>query len=374
MNILLVGMSNRNFLPDLQYNLRKQNFSVDLLDLLEGYFIASDSNKTVFGKKIVSKNFLKKNIQLYFNFRKAFKLLSKNHLPYDICNIHFMDVRYFFFKRKIFKVSDKLVVSIYGSDFYKYKKYSFLQKPFYNKAKRITFSNDSTLEVFDTFYQKQFHDKLHLGRFGISNVELIAKHFEESRDNNTGKSYFHFPVDKTIITIGYHSNPITQQVQIIHEILKIKEELKKMIFLVFPMAYGGFTDNIYKVESMMKDSGIPYSIIKNYLTSEEVINLRTSSDIMIHLPVSDQLSATMLEYLFTSNYVITGQWLPYEMLDKEGVYYKRISSFGELSGVVEDYLSNTQSIRKNLVNNEAVILDFSSWDIIIKKWLAAYNL
>jgi hypothetical protein len=95
---------------------------------------------------------------------------------------------------------------------------------------------------------------------------------------------------------------------------------------------------------------------------------------MIHLPISDQLSATMLEYLYTGNYLITGQWLPYEMLDKEGVYYKRITSFEELSSVIEYYFRDTQSIKEKLVSNESIILDFSSWDIIIKKWLAAYNL
>lgn len=374
MNVLLVGMSNRNFLPDLQHNLRNQNITADLVDLLEGYFIDSDGVKTNFGKKIISKNFLKKNLQLYFNFCKAFSLLSKNKEAYDICNIHFMDVRYFFFKRKLARLSPKLVISIYGSDFYKYRKFSFLQKPFYQKAKRITFSNDTTLEAFDAFYQKQFHDKLHLGRFGITNIELIAKHFESNRDVSASKSYFHFPEDKTIITIGYHSNPITQQIQIIHQILQIKEELKKKIFLVFPMAYGGFTDNILKVESLMNDSGIPFSIIRNYLSSEEVIKLRTSSDIMIHLPVSDQLSATMLEYMYTGNYVITGQWLPYDMLDKEDIFYKRIASFDELPSEIENYFSDTQSIKEKLVRNEPILLNFSSWDVIIKKWLAAYNL
>jgi hypothetical protein len=374
MKVLLIGMGNKKLLLDIHHNLLKAKISAELLDPLEGYFIDSDEKKWIFGKTIISKNFFKKNILLYLNFSIIFKFFNKNNIHYDVCNIHFMDVRYFFYKKKLFALADKLVISIYGSDFYKYKKFSFFQKPFYQQAKRITFSNDSTLEAFDTFYQKQFHDKLHLSRFGISNVELIRKHFEDTRNSNLSKSYFNFPLNKTIITIGYHSNPVTQQIEIIHEIIKINEDLKKNIFLVLPMTYGGFVNYKEEVEKLLKTSGLHYIIITKFMDNEEIVHLRIASDIMIHLPLRDQLSATMLEYLYTGNYVITGQWLPYKILDKEGVYYKRIPSLGELSSVVEDYLNHIQSIKANLIRNEKIILDFSSWDIIIKKWLAAYNL
>ncbi len=92
------------------------------------------------------------------------------------------------------------------------------------------------------------------------------------------------------------------------------------------------------------------------------------------MPIRDQLSATMLEYMYTGSYVITGQWLPYDMLDKEEIFYKRIASFDELPSEIENYFSYTQSIKEKLVRNEPILLHFSSWDVIIKKWLAAYNL
>ncbi|MEI6852593.1 MAG: glycosyltransferase [Bacteroidota bacterium] len=374
MNVLLVGMSNRNFLPDLQHNLRKQNITADLIDLLEGYFIDSDGVQTHFGKKIVSKNFLTKNLQLYLNFSKAFTLLSKNKGAYDICNIHFMDVRYFFFKRKLAKLSQKLVISIYGSDFYKYRKFSFLQKPFYRKAKRITFSNDATLEAFDAFYQKQFHDKLHSSRFGLTNVDLISKHYEKTRDKTISKTYFNLPDDKIFITIGYNTSPNNQHTKIIAELNKLNDNLKQKIFLIFPMTYGGFADNKEEVEKLLIDSGFPHLILTDYLNTDAIIHLRIVSDILIHLPIRDQLSATMLEYMYTGSYVITGQWLPYDMLDKEEIFYKRIASFDELPSEIENYFSYTQSIKEKLVRNEPILLHFSSWDVIIKKWLAAYNL
>jgi glycosyltransferase involved in cell wall biosynthesis len=373
MNVLLVGMSNRNFLPDLQHNLRKQNITADLIDLLEGYFIDSTANKTIFGRKIETKNFLKKNLQLYYNFRKAFQLISHNNRHYQVCNIHFLDVRYYFFKRKLCKLADKLVVSTYGSDFYKYSKYSFLQKPFYKKASRITFSNPVTQKKFNEFYNNCYAQKLFICRFGLSILEEMRKQIVDDYSKIKARQQFDFPENKTIITVGYHSNPITQQIHILTELFKIKIELKSKIFLVFPMAYGGFTDHINKVENIMKDSEIPYSIIRNYLSTKDIIKLRLSSDIMINLPVSDQLSATMCEYLYTGNWVITGRWLPYESIDQTGVNYDRIDSFDQLTHRLNEILPNLADIKRLAEQNPDRIWNFSSWEQNINAWLDVYS-
>ncbi len=373
MNVLLVGMSNRNFLPDLQQNLSTQNITADLLDLLEGYFIDSNLNKTVFGRKIQSKNFLKKNLQLFSNFRKAFILLSKRKVAYDICNIHFLDVRYYFFKRKLCKLADRLVISTYGTDFYKYSKYAFLQKPFYKKASRITFANELTKAAFDTFYQSGFSNKLAISRFGLSLLPLI-KEVQNSDDfTKKARTDFGFPHDKIIITIGYNSSPNNQHVKIIDELVKLTPELKNKIFLVFPMTYGGFTHYINEVKTLMDKTGIPYRTLKKYLSTEELISLRLSSDIMINLPVSDQLSATMCEYLYTRNWVITAKWLPYESIDQTGVNYDRIESFDQLTVRMEEILLNFAHFTSLTEQNPERIWNFSSWNHNINAWIDVYS-
>jgi hypothetical protein len=373
MNLLLVGMSNRNFLPDLQQNLLKQNFTADLLDLLEGYFIDSNQNKTLFGRKIATKNFLKKNLQLYFNFRKAFSLLRQRQTHYQVCNIHFLDVRYFFFIRKLLRLSDKLVVSTYGSDFYKYSKYAFLQKPFYKKASRITFSNVKTQDRFNAFYKNSYTEKLFNCRFGLSILEEMKNHLVDENSKILARQRFGFPENKIIITVGYHSNPITQQIPILTELFKIKEDLKKNIFLILPMAYGGFTNHISRVEGIMNDSQIPFKIIRDYLSSEDIIKLRLSSDIMINMPVSDQLSATMCEYLYARNWVITAKWLPYESIDQTEVNYDRLESFDQLSSRLEEILLNFTHFRILTESNPGKIWNFSSWDQNINAWIEVYN-
>ena len=173
MNVLLVGMGNKKLLIDIHHNLVKEKITADLLDPLEGYFIDAAEKKWIFGKSIVSKNFFKKNILLFINFYKIFRYFRNQNIHYDVCNIHFLDPRYFFFKKRIYKLCNQLVVSVYGSDFYLFKKYDFFQKPFYKKAARITFANDKTRSSFDTYYNNKFSHKLNICRFGLSLLPLI---------------------------------------------------------------------------------------------------------------------------------------------------------------------------------------------------------
>ncbi len=373
MKVLLVGMANRNFMPDLRDNLLKENIPADMLDLLEGCFVDSNLNKTIFGIKIETKSFLKKNIQLYHNFRKAFILLSENKTHYDICNIHFLDVKYYFFKRKLTKLADKLVVSTYGTDFYKYSKYAFLQKPFYKKASRITFANEVTKDAFDRFYQYKFSEKLAICRFGLSLLPYLKNIQTEPDYKIKAANNFGFPEDKIVITIGYNSSPNNQHLKIISEFIKIKPEIKDKIFLIFPMTYGGFTTYIKDVEGVMDNTGIPYCTLKKYLSLEELVYLRSSSDVMINMPVSDQLSATMCEYLYTRNWVITGKWLPYDSIDQTGVNYDRLENFEQLTGRLEEVLEHFEDYKKGTEQNPECIWNFSSWENNIIGWKEVYS-
>ncbi len=373
MNVLLVGMGNKKLLIDLHHNLVKEKITADLLDPLEGYFIDASEKKWIFGKTIVSKNFFKKNIQLFLNFYKIFRYFRNQNSHYDVCNIHFLDPRYFFFKKRIFKLCNQLVVSVYGSDFYLFKKYDFFQKPFYKTAARITFANDKTRSSFDDYYNNKFSHKLNICRFGLSLLPLIKDVQKDTLYKEKALSHFSFPDNKIIITIGYHSNPITQQVPIINELLKISNELKTNIFVVLPMAYGGFKENINKVDNLMKSSGISYCIIRDFLNIEDLLKLRIASDIMINLPTTDQLSATLCEYLFTKNWVITGAWLPYETIDQTGVHYHRIQGIDELSSQLTNVLEHFSDYQQLAEQNPDRIWHFSSWSHNITSWIEVYK-
>lgn len=371
MKVLLVGMGNRVFMPDLRKQLQHENIEAEMLDFLMGCYVDSEGKTLEFGKKITSKNFIKKNLQLIVNFRKAMQLIHKK--SYDVCNIHFLDVRYYFFKRKLLKLADKLVVSTYGSDFYKYNNYSFLQRTFYNKASCLTFTNEKTLESFDNYYDKKYLSKLYTCRFGLSILAKMGEYKNALDFRIEAKNEFNLQLNKIILTVGYHSNPITQHVPILNEILKLPDKLKNRIIIVLPMAYGGFVDQIKRVEDLLNNSNLSFVIIKDFLSVEKIIKLRFASDIMVNMPSSDQLSATMCEYLYSQNWVITGKWLPYESIDNTGVNYERIDSIEQLSERLKDVVENFDDYKKLTLQNPDKIWNFSSWEQNIKQWIDVYS-
>jgi glycosyltransferase involved in cell wall biosynthesis len=369
MKVLLIGMGNRVFMPDLRYQLCKENVEAELLDFLEGCYIDSRGQKVDFGKKITSKSFIKKNLQLMVNFRKAMQLINKK--SYDVTNIHFLDVRYYFFKRKLLKIADKMVVSTYGSDFNVYKRFSFLQKTFYKESYKITFANELTLFKFDKYYKNEYCQKLYICRFGLSLLPQLKQHIDITQSSNS-------TVQKCLstkikITIGYNSNTNNQHLKILSEICKFDKNIKDKIYLIFPMTYGGFNANIENVRIALNETLIEHIIFEDFLSIDELISLRMQSDIMINLPIHDQLSATMCEYLYTKNWVITGKWLPYESIDNTGVKYDRIESIDQLSGRLKDVIENLDDYKNLASQNPDKIWNFSSWEQNIKQWIDVYS-
>lgn len=373
MKVLLIGMGNKVFIPDLYKNLLLHGVDADMLDLQLGLYTPARNTAITFGSEISSKNFLVKNYRLYRQFQRAKRLCKQNNQQYDVCNIHFLDVRYFFMQRWLFRLANKLVISTYGTDFNTYRKFSFLQKPFYKKANRITFANPDLITRFDLFYNKIYSKKLKLCRFGLERIKELSQDGLEQIGFANYKSKQRIPDNKIIITIGYSSNPIHQQDKIILELQKIPPSILSKVFLIFPMSYGGFNNHIAKVDQLAKTSRIPFLIIKDFLSDEDVKYLRQTSDIMINLLTQDQLSATMCEYLYTKNYVITGSWLPYEPIDELGIVYSRINDLSELAPLLSDVIVNLDHYKEKIAKNPQLIQNFSSWDNNIKDWMAVYN-
>lgn len=373
MTILLIGIRNWTFLRDLKKELVARGHEVDLLDPQDGYLVDSAGNKDDFGITPPAGSFFKKNVAFVRNFQKFKKRQHQYPKKYDVCNIHFADIRYYFFRRFLSKLADKLVISTYGSDFNIYRKYAFMQKPLYRAAQANTFANAGLLKRFDEFYHHEFTGRLHLCRFGLSRISDLSQKKTKPEVLADFRIKHGIPDDKILITIGYNSNPIHQQEKILQEIFKLDEVLLEKVFLIFPMTYGGFTDQIKRVKELIRSGKLSALVLTEFLSEEEVNCLRLSSQVFVHLIKHDQLSATMCEYLFTRNYVITGAWLPYEPIDELGVNYSRLSNFEELTPLLTEIILNKEVYFNKTIMNPGLIEDFSTWDNNIKNWLSVYT-
>jgi hypothetical protein len=93
---------------------------------------------------------------------------------------------------------------------------------------------------------------------------------------------------------------------------------------------------------------------------------------MIQVQTTDQFSGAMQEHLYDGNHVITGSWLPYDLLKRKGVLFDQINHMDELPATIRrvfvNYATNS-SLRKK---NATIMHEISAWEHTIDDWLKLY--
>jgi len=94
---------------------------------------------------------------------------------------------------------------------------------------------------------------------------------------------------------------------------------------------------------------------------------------MVYLPTSDQLSGSMQECLYAGNIVITGDWLPYRILEEQGIFMLKISSVDEVGEKLIYSLNHLKKLKESCKGNSQIIWNMSSWDKNINDWIQMYQ-
>lgn len=359
MKMLIIGNSKVVFTKELQSELVDKGLDVYLLDFahLELYnsrYELDDRYAKKFAKyKSISK--------LHMFFRMWF--IANIIKDFNVVNIHVARWYYSFILWTLKK--KKVVVSFYGSDFYRT---SYLSKkllhPLLKIATNITFTNEKTK---DGFLQNhlELKDKVKVCRFGLKTLDFIDKN--RDKDKKEIKKYLGYSTDKLIVTCGYNSTRAQQHEKIIENIKKLPREILKNIQFIFPMTYGD-SANKETIKNIIKKSDLDYIILEDFLRGDDNAYIKLASDIMINILTTDSFSGSMQEFLYAKNIVITGSWLPYDAFDSEGVIYQKIDSADMLADKLKSILNDFKSYKINLDKNIDIISKFSSWKYNISSW------
>ena len=97
------------------------------------------------------------------------------------------------------------------------------------------------------------------------------------------------------------------------------------------------------------------------------------SDYFIQLQPTDVLSGSMLEYLCAGNIVITGAWLPYDILKADNVRFYEVNAISDISMKLLELLRNHETIKHDVEGNYFLIKDKYQWSNMIKDWIKAYK-
>ena len=109
------------------------------------------------------------------------------------------------------------------------------------------------------------------------------------------------------------------------------------------------------------------------MSDDAVAMLRCCSNIFIQLQPTDMLSGSMLEHLAAGNIVITGKWLPYDILDELNIYMLKIERMEQVSTILLSVIENYLEYTRKCDLNKNIVLNNFRWKTVINKWINVYE-
>jgi glycosyltransferase involved in cell wall biosynthesis len=72
------------------------------------------------------------------------------------------------------------------------------------------------------------------------------------------------------------------------------------------------------------------------------------------------------------NLLVVGDWLPYQILDENGIFVRR-TSLEDLTTNIKWAIDNYLSMQETLKKNQAKMYQLSSWKYVSEKWANIYQ-
>lgn len=371
MNIIFLANNKSTFIKNFRDELKKKHILIEIFDPTD--FCLYDHSGAILKKFNPPPHILDRIPKIgYFLKLIMLKRLYKHFAgKYDICHVHYYMQFYSGLNKYISRIGKKIIVSIWGSDFYQRSRIERRnQKKLYDLADIITFANYKTQDDFLAFYENKYSEKTRILLYGLKPLECIDSF--RNNDIQEMKKLLSIPEHSIVVTTGSCSTENQRHREIFDSILNSAEEFPDHVFFVVPLTYG---DPDYRIQimSFLQKLHFPHKIFINYLSDEDVAKLRLVTDVFINVQKSDQLSGAMQEHLYAGSVVITGSWLPYEILYRKGVKLVRIDGLAELGNSLNKVVNHLDEFKIGTDINRSVIEETGLWSKNINHWIHLYH-
>lgn len=317
-----------------------------------------------------------KKMQLYAS--RAKELAHKYH-P-DIVNIQAVSLYRLFFVLSRNFCKAKLVVSFWGSDLLRAKR--FVREWFYpvglKKASAITCDGLFVFEALRQLYGEKTIQKTHYIRFANPIIETICD-LKKHKSKIQSRRAFSIPMDnRLVLVLGYNANPAHHHIEMTEALGKLPVSLQKCLYLVYPMTYGPKTDEYFaKLDMARGKLSCDSLVLKEFLSDEKCAELYWMADAVIHAQTTDAFSQTFVDYLYAQATVFQGRWLHYPEIDRFGYDIYEFDSYEELTEQIRQFIDNpqryfkrqTQSVMDAIYQIESPQSNSNAWNTFFRSVL-----
>ncbi|MDP3463674.1 MAG: hypothetical protein Q8S18_12860 [Bacteroidales bacterium] len=373
MKVLFVDRKDDSYFLGFSKNLDYESYEIFLLDLKNREYTCLNTGEIT---KLINHNFLiqVKGINYLLRYFAAISFMLKFwNSKWDICHYLAIKRENIWLLPFIRKRVPKLIITIYGRSTFLNKMKRLFFRPFYKYADTITFQNKATKKEFLSFNRRC--EKFHFEEMPLPIDHFRKAHFSASITNKANAaSKLNLRNDLVRISCSSTIGLYDQHFKVIDALKKWGQSSK--VQLLFLLTYGGSTAERDKIVERIETelSGFIYEIFTESLSNEDILNYRHATDIYINMRTSDQIAGSVLESLATGSFLLSAEWLNYQLLDNLDINYVKVRDFDHLV-VLLDHAVETFPIFyfTHGLNNSMSILEHFAVENVIEKWMYLYK-
>lgn len=268
--------------------------------------------------------------------------------------------------------STRVVVTVWGSDVLRASGLERYRRQVRacERADRITVNSVEMRELLLARLGRGFAEKIRMAAFGSELYDAIDARRGEPERN---RARLGLPQDKVVVCVGNNGVELNQHLAVLDSLATLGEEVRQRLVLVLPMTYGTESDYAQRLRKKGAECGIEFVVLDEPLSHEDMAGLRCAADVVIHVPETDAFSASMCEHLYGGGVLLTGAWLPYGPLRRQGIHHHAVETIAEVSGVLERVLDRFSEERERAAETGRAVRVLACWKHVASQWIDLYD-
>lgn len=326
------------------------------------------------GSKFLSSSFILtlRHINAYYYA----KFIDENTNT-DVIHLHFPKHIFSLFT-KYLKKDYELIITYWGSDIYRIDKWMDheIQRSILKNANLITASTPEMQFSITSRYGFNLYSKIKIARFIHDDIyyNIADKLLNHPNWIQEYKKSLGIDDGKIVILFGHNAHWENNHKNFLECLSNLPGSIANKYHIIFPLTYGDKTGT-YTKELIAKSKNIEasFSFLTEFLNWEELAKLKIISNVYIHCPTTDGLSAFLTEFLYTNNLAIVGDWLPYKTFTDFKIGYLTFTDFQDLEKILINLSEKIIIFNELKSKNRDVIDNNFSLDKIANEWVQAFK-
>ncbi len=290
---------------------------------------------------------------------------------YDIIDFHGFYPIYYKMMEFCFENNIVYDITVWGSDIMRADEQKFKDMKNGFQYCHYIKGAENLLEIITKKYNGQFDDKMRCLYWGNPDFDVIDS-ITDTQCVERAKVLLGDINGKIIVTCGYNGVPNQQHSFIVDTIASLSDDIKKNLYIVLPMTYGGTNKYIEIIRRKMSNYGLMYKIFDSFLPIYDIAVLRKITNITINIQETDAFSGSLQDHLYCRNILVLGEWLRYIPLEREKVFYIN-TSMEKLRDEIIKSIKNIDNYKIKTFENKNKMHNLTSWSVVIDKWADSYK-